>query len=118
MDNNQKQGRGMGGERVALRMVRDPDGRQGWARWRVFAGRQLVGFVAEDREWLGDDFGAATYLAVHNPSGAAFGGLWRAEGFKTPEAALEALARHLTGEPDPGRRLDTIRRPAREADGR
>jgi hypothetical protein len=75
-----------------LRMTRESGGRQGWARWRVLNDDdELVGFVAEDREWLGPP----SYMAVHSPTGGAFEAPWKAEGFNTPRAAFEALRRHL-----------------------
>jgi hypothetical protein len=76
----------------------------GWARWEVLdAAGQLVGFVAEDREWLGHTYGPAVYEVAHNPTGEAFGALWRSEGHATPQEALAALAAHLTAPGGPGR---------------
>ena len=98
-DDKQDQDTGEGTGR--FRLVRDLGPRRDWARWKVLEGEQLVGFVAEDREWLGDTFGPASYMAVHNPTGAAFGALWKAEGLDTPRAALEALRRHLLGDEPP-----------------
>jgi hypothetical protein len=73
-----------------------------WARWRVVDERaSLVGLVAEERDWLGGAYGPVTFTAAHNPSGAAWGALWRTEGHDTPMAALAALAAHLRRlEPD------------------
>jgi hypothetical protein len=66
------------------------------AMWRVLApSGEPVGIVTEEREWLGDDYGPPTYATAHNPTGEPFEALWRAEGFSTPKAALEALASHL-----------------------
>ena len=77
----------------------------GWARWHLLdAGGELVGIVAEDREWLGHTYGPATYGAAHNPTGEAFGAVWRSEGHATPQEALGALAAHLTAPGGPGRR--------------
>lgn len=70
----------------------------GWAKWRVVdeAGG-LVGFVVEEREWLGHTYGPATFTAVHNPTGEDFGALWRAEGLASPAEALGALVSYLEG---------------------
>ena len=83
---------------MTLRLERDVGGsgpEHRWARWRVVddAGR-LVGFVTEDREWLGHGYAASSYDAAHNPTGAAFKADWRGEGFTTPREALDALAQH------------------------
>ena len=64
-----------------------------WASWRVLSGEELVGFVAEDRQWLGHTFGPSSYGAVQNPGCVPFGARWKAEGFATPRAGLEALGR-------------------------
>ena len=75
----------------------------GWARWHVLdAGGELVGIVVEDHEWIGHAHGPATYGVAHNPTGEAFGALWRSDGHPTPREALAALAAHLEppGEPE------------------
>lgn len=85
-------------ERIEARAV------TGWARWHVLdTGGELVGIVVEDHEWIGPVYGPATYGVAHNPTGEAFGALWRSDGHPTPREALAALAAHL-GPPDgPGR---------------
>lgn len=68
----------------------------GWARWHVLdTGGELVGIVVEDHEWIGHAYGPATYGVAHNPTGEAFGALWRSDGHPTPREALAALAAHL-----------------------
>jgi hypothetical protein len=85
----------------------------GWARWHVLdAAGELVGFVVEDHEWLGDTYGPATYEVAHNPTGEAFGALWRGEGPATPQEALAALVAHLTAPGGPGRGQSSDPRPA------
>jgi hypothetical protein len=75
----------------------------GWARWHVLdAGGELVGIVVEDHEWLGHTYGPATYGVAHNPTGEAFGALWRSEGHATPQEALAALAAHVAPPHSPG----------------
>lgn len=85
---------------AALRLVRlvqadDRPGWDQWARFRVVDDAGPVGFVAEDRDWLGHTYGPPTYSAVHNPSGEEFGALWRSDGHPTPAEALAALVDHL-----------------------
>jgi hypothetical protein len=43
----------------------------GWARYRVSVDGQLVGAVAEEREWLGHRYGPRRWCATHNPTGVA-----------------------------------------------
>jgi hypothetical protein len=75
----------------------------GWARWHVLdTGGELVGIVVEDHEWLGHTYGPATYGVAHNPTGEAFGALWRSEGHATPQEALAALAAHVAPPHSPG----------------
>src|SRR5947199_3222486 len=99
MGNDEEQGRGDRG--IVLRLVRLIDERTPWASWRVLSGEELVGFVAEDRQWLGHTFGPSSYGAVQNPGCVPFGARWKAEGFATPRAGLEALGRHLCGDEPP-----------------
>ncbi len=76
----------------------------GWARWHVLdAGGELVGIVVEDHEWIGHAYGPATYSVAHNPTGEAFGALWRSDGHPTPLEALAALAAHLAPPDGPER---------------
>lgn len=83
-----------------------PDRR--WARWRVLDGAEaLVGFVSEDRPWLGHTYGPSEYYVAHNPSGKPFAASWRAEGFPSPGEALGALADHLAGPTSATRRNST-----------
>jgi hypothetical protein len=94
-------------ERIEARAV------TGWARWHVLdAAGQLVGFVVEDHEWLGDTYGPATYQVAHNPTGEAFGALWRSEGHAAPQEALGALTAHLGAPGGPGRGQSSDPRPA------
>lgn len=107
MGNDEEQDLGASDETGRFRVARDLEARRDWARWWVLdseapVGEELVGVVAQDREWLGDTFGPTTYMAVHNPGGAPFGARWKAEGFATARAALEALARHLSGRTERG----------------
>ncbi len=67
-----------------------------WARWNIVdAAGEPVGLVDEERQWAGSRYGPPTYVAVHNPSGAAWQALWRSEGHATVPAALAALQAHL-----------------------
>ncbi len=85
---------------MSLYLERDVEGtgpEHRWGRWRVLDSDDdaLVGFVAEEREWLGDTYGPSRYYVAHNPSGEAYGSLWRAEDLPSPTDALGALADHL-----------------------
>lgn len=63
--------------------------------WWVIDGHDLVGVVAEYREWAGERCGRATYDVVHNPAARPFEALWRSQGHPSPQAALDTLVVHL-----------------------
>lgn len=86
---------------MRLQRIVQADDRPEWDRWARFEARDgaggRVGFVVEEREWLGHTYGPATFTAVHNPTGEAWGARWRSEGHATAAEALAALAEHLDG---------------------
>ena len=85
-----------------MRVERDPDGRDDapghrWGRWSVYddAGRYL-GPVVEHHVWADSEWGPATYLVAHNPTGGPGAALWSSEGHETIPEAMAALEAWLS----------------------
>lgn len=59
--------------------------------YAVHVGGQLVGYVADYRNFTGSRFGGRRWMALHNPTGEHFGTQWRGEDYRTRAAAVDAL---------------------------
>jgi hypothetical protein len=71
------------------------DAKKGWRRWQVLGPDGPLGYVHEERAWLGGSFGSPYYVVVHNPAARPFKSLWRSGGHATPKKAMQALLEHL-----------------------
>jgi hypothetical protein len=67
----------------------------GWARYRVSVDGQLVGSVAEEREWLGHRYARVAGALPTQPDRGAFGACWRSQPCRTRQGALDARPDHL-----------------------
>lgn len=81
------------------RLAPDPD--TGWDRWELFLGGDRVGELFEHRTWTGSRYGGRRWIAVHNPTLAAYGSLFSTPPQRTMRAAVDLLARHLAAATTP-----------------
>jgi hypothetical protein len=71
------------------------DAKKGWRRWQVLGPDGPLGYVHEERAWLGGGHGPPYYNVAHNPEARPFRNLWRSTGHSTPKKAMQALLEHL-----------------------